>query len=130
MKQNETLKAMLADYRPDLGDGDEYMQRLAAKLDAADAVRQLFEKERRRYRSRLVVAFAAGGVAGVLSAFYLMLHPIVVQSPAVEIPILTQPILLEHVGLIVNILTVAVIGVCAAVFSTQFYRLVKRDYPI
>lgn len=130
MKQNETLKAMLADYRPDLGDGDEYMKRLEAKLDAADTVRRLFEKERRRYRSRLVVAFAAGGVAGVLSAFYLMLHPIVVQSPAIEIPILTQPMSLEHVGLIVNILTVAVIGVCAAVFSTQFYRLVKRDYSI
>ena len=91
MKQNETLKAMLADYRPDLGDGDEYMQRLAAKLDAADAVRQLFEKERRRYRSRLVVAFAAGGVAGVLSAFYLMLHPIVVQSPPLKCLCLHNP---------------------------------------
>ena len=66
----------------------------------------------------------------MLTAFYLMLHPIVVQSPAIELPILTQALLLEHVGMIVNILTVAAIGVCVAMFSTQFYRLVKRDYSI
>lgn len=130
MKQNETLKAMLADYRPDLGDGDDYMRRLEAKLDAADTVRRMFEKERRRYRSRMVVAFAAGCVAGVLTAFYLLLHPIMVQSPIIEIPLLAQPLPLEHVGLMLNVLTIAAAGVCSAVFSTQCYRIIRRDYSV
>lgn len=130
MKQNETLKDMLANYRPDMGDSEEYMQRLEAKLDAADTVRRLFEKERQRNRSRLVAAFASGCVAGVLATVYLLLHPIVVNIPVTESPLPVLPILLEHGGMILNVLTVATVGVCAAVFSTQFYRLVQRDYSV
>ena len=51
MKRNRTLQKMLEDYRPDLGDGNEYMEQLQRRLEAVEAVKQLYETERRRTRS-------------------------------------------------------------------------------
>ena len=51
MKRNRTLQKMLEDYRPDLGDSNEYMEQLQRRLETVEAVKQLYETERRRTRS-------------------------------------------------------------------------------
>ena len=58
MKRNRTLQKMLEDYRPDLGDSNEYMEQLQRRLEAVEAVKQLYETERRRTHSQMAVAFA------------------------------------------------------------------------
>ena len=59
---------MLEDYRPDLGDGNEYMEQLQRRLETVEAVKQLYETEQRRTRSQMAVAFASGGVTGAIVA--------------------------------------------------------------
>ena len=77
MQRNDTFKEMLSDFRPDLGDSEEYMKRLASRLEATSTAKSLIGAERRRSRNLLVAAFAIGGIAGTLMTVYLLLHPVV-----------------------------------------------------
>lgn len=119
---------MLADYHPDLGNSDEYMTELQRKLEAVEAAKQLYDTERRRNRSRLVVAFASGGVTGVVAAVYFLLHPIDIAHPAAQPPLQLFGWLTEHSGMVTQTLLVAAISVCAAVAVTQIYSIAKRDF--
>lgn len=121
---------MLEDYRPDLGDGNEYMAQLQRKLEAVEAVKQLYETERRRTRSQMAVAFASGGVTGAMAAVCFLLHPIHIANPAAQPHLKLFSWMLEHSDILVPTLTVAFLAVCAAVAATQVYGIVKKDYSI
>lgn len=124
MKQNETFKAMLADYQPNLGDSDKYISNLQRRLDAIETVKQMYETERRKMRNRLIVAFVSGGIAGVAMAFYIMLYPIA--------PITTDQLpaqwMVANVNIIVKVLAITVFSVLIAIVSTLFYQIFKKDY--
>lgn len=124
MKQNETLKAMLANYQPNLGDSDKYISNLQRRLDAIETVKQMYETERRKIRNRLIVAFVSGGIAGVAMAFYIMLHPIA--------PITTDQLpaqwMVANVNIIVKVLAITVFSVLIAIVSSLFYQIFKKDY--
>lgn len=124
MKQNETFKAMLTDYRPDLGDGDEYMSNLQRRIDAIEAVKQMYETERRKMRNRMIVAFVSGGIAGVAMAFYIMLHPI---AP-ITMDQLPAQWMVANVNIIVKVLAITVFSVLIAIVSSLFYQIFKKDY--
>ncbi|MCR4828762.1 MAG: hypothetical protein K5864_04790 [Bacteroidales bacterium] len=124
MKRNETFKAMLADYRPNLGDGDEYLSNLQRRLDAVEVVKQVYEGQRRQMRRRMVVAFVSGGISGVVISLYLLLHPVVLIAASCSIP----SILIANINTILTILVVLVFSVLIATICTLFYQIVKRDY--
>lgn len=124
MKQNETLKAMLADYQPNLGDSYKYISNLQRRLDAIETVKQMYETERRKMRNRLIVAFVSGGIAGVAMAFYIMLHPI---AP-ITMDQLPAQWMVANVNIIVKVLAITVFSVLIAIVSTLFYQIFKKDY--
>jgi len=125
MKQNETFKAMLADYHPDLGDGDRYVDDLGRRLEAIETVKRMYEAERRRMRSRMIVAFASGGVTGVAATIYLLLHPIAMVSPGRHLSVW----LATNGNNLLTLLFITVFSVLVAVASTLAYRIFKKDYP-
>lgn len=130
MKRNRTLQKMLEDYRPDLGNSNEYMEQLQRRLETVEAVKQLYETERRRTRSQMAVAFASGGVTGAIVAVCFLLHPIHIANPAAQPGLKIFSWMLEHSDLLVPTLTVAFLAVCAAVAATQVYGIVKKDYSM
>lgn len=130
MKRNRTLQKMLEDYRPDLGDGNEYMAQLQRRLEAVEAVKQLYETERRRTRGQMAVAFASGGVTGAIAAVCFLLHPIHIADPTAQPGLKLFSWMLEHSDILVPTLTVATLAVCAAVAATQIYGIVKKDYSM
>ena len=119
---------MLENYSPDLGDGNEYMEKLQRRLEAVEAVKQLYETERRRSRNQMAVAFASGGVTGAIAAVCFLLHPIHVANPAAQPSLKLFSWMLEHSDILVPALTVAILAVCAAVAATQIYGILKKDY--
>ena len=121
---------MLEDYRPDLGDSNEYMEQLQRRLEAVEAVKQLYETERRRTRSQMAVAFASGGVTGAMAAVCFLLHPIHIANPAAQPGLKLFSWMLEHSDILVPTLTVAFLAVCAAVAAIQIYGIVKKDYSM
>lgn len=121
---------MLENYSPDLGDGNEYMEKLQRRLEAVEAVKQLYETERRRSRNQMAVAFASGGVTGAIAAVCFLLHPIHVANPAAQPSLKLFSWMLEHSDILVPALTVAILTVCAAVATTQVYGILKKDYTI
>lgn len=124
MKQNETLKAMLANYQPNLGDSDKYISNLQRRLDAIETVKQMYETERRKIRNRLIVAFVSGGIAGVAMAFYIMLNPI---AP-ITMEQLPAQWMVANVNIIVKVLAITVFSVLIAIVSSLFYQIFKKDY--
>lgn len=130
MKRNRTLQKMLEDYRPDMGDGNEYMEQLQRRLEAVETVKQLYETERRRTRNQMAVAFASGGVTGAIAAVCFLLHPIHIATPAAQPGLNLFSWMLEHSDILVPALTVAILAVCAAVATTQVYGILKKDYTI
>ena len=119
---------MLEDYRPDLGDGNEYMEQLQRRLETVEAVKQLYETERRRTRNQMAVAFASGGVTGAMAAVCFLLHPIHIANPTAQPGLKLFSWMLEHSDILVPTLTVAFLAVCAAVAAIQIYGIVKKDY--
>ena len=119
---------MLEDYRPELGDSNEYMEQLQRRLETVEAVKQLYEAERRRTRSQMAVAFASGGVTGAMAAVCFLLHPIHIANPAAQPGLKMFGWMLEHSDILVPALTVAFLAVCAAVAATQIYGILKKDY--
>lgn len=127
MKQNETLKQMLADFHPDLGNGDTYMQQLEQKLDTIDSVKQMYATERRRNRSHLVVAFISGGLAGVLLTIYFFLHPLTVFSANAGTYLQLLADLIPLANLFLNIILAVALSVGIAMASTQCYGIMKKE---
>ena len=121
---------MLEDYRPDLGDGNEYMAQLQRRLEAVETVKQLYETERRRTRSQMAVAFASGGVTGAMAAVCFLLHPIHIANPAAQPGLKLFSWIQEHSDILVPALSVAILAVCAAVAAIQVYGIVKKDYSM
>ena len=128
MKRNETLAQMLADYRPDLGDSDHYMEQLSQRLAAVEAVKALYEREHRRHRSRLVVAFVAGGVAGVVMSLFFLMHPLQVSHHSMVASLLGWTA--ENLQWLCTVGIIALFGTLAAVTATLLLSIAQRDYTL
>ena len=128
MKRNIIFTQMLADYRPDLGDGDEYMTRLSKRLEAIDAAKQYYETERRRNRSHMIVAFVAGSITGVALGTYLLLHPLFV-SVTPQLPHF-MGWLADNLSLLLTAVTIGALSVLSAIAATLLHGLLKKDYSL
>lgn len=88
---NDELKTLFNDYRPAMGDGDEYMERLEEKMLLLETVKRQGDEVRRRYRRGMVVAFATGTVLGAASMVFMLLHPLPVpRADATRLALLLQ----------------------------------------
>ncbi len=128
MKRNDTFTQMLADYRPDLGNGEEYMTQLNKRLEAIEAAKHYYETEHRRNRSRMVVAFVSGSITGVALTVYLLLHPLFV-SVTLRVPHF-MGWLAENASLLLSVGAIATISVLAAITATLLHSMVKKDYSL
>ena len=75
MKEN-TIEDLFAQYRPDLGDRNEYLDKLSKKLEAAEYAKRYREAQTRRYRRMMVAVFISGIVTGAIGVVLVLLHPL------------------------------------------------------
>lgn len=78
---NDDLKPLFDSYRPELGDADEYIERLQRKMETLRWMKQQADEQRRLFRRWLVVAFATGAVLGTVALVCIMLHPLPHPAP-------------------------------------------------
>lgn len=72
MEQKDTLQELFNGYTPDLGQDDLFMQRLEKKLEAVEYIKQMQDRQLRRYRYAIIAAFLMGViVSGGLLVFIL-----------------------------------------------------------
>lgn len=128
MKRNETFAQLLANYRPNLGDSKQYMEQLSQRLTAVEAVKALYEREHRRHRSRLLVAFVAGGIAGVAMSLYFLVHPLQISRPSMIASLLGWTV--ENLQWMVTIGSITLLSTLTAVTATLLHSIAQRDYTL
>lgn len=100
MKEKTTIEELFAQYQPDMGDRNEYLEKLSKKLAAAEYAKQYREAQTRRYRRMMVAVFISGIVTGAIAMVLVLLHPqwiipagITIEAPAM-FPLFPKVILL------------------------------------
>ena len=100
MKEKTTIEDLFAQYQPDMGDRNEYLEKLSKKLAAAEYAKQYREAQTRRYRRMMVAVFISGIVTGAIAMVLILLHPqwlipagITIEPPAM-FPLFPKVILL------------------------------------
>lgn len=69
------IEDLFARYQPDMGNRDEYMERLSQKLEAAEYAKRYREAQTKRYRRMMVAVFISGIVTGAIGIVLVLLHP-------------------------------------------------------
>lgn len=69
------IEDLFARYQPDMGDRDEYMERLSKKLEAAEYAKRYREAQTKRYRRMMVAVFISGIVTGAIGIVLVLSHP-------------------------------------------------------
>ena len=128
MKRNNKFTQMLAEYRPNLGNGEEYMTQLSNRLEAIEAAKHYYETERQRNRSHMVVAFVSGSITGVVLTVYLLMHPLFV-SVSPQVPHFLEW-LVDNISLLLTASTIVVLSVLFAIAATLLHSLWKKDYSL
>lgn len=83
------IEDLFARYQPDMGDRDEYMERLSKKLEAAEYAKRYREAQTKRYRRMMVAVFISGIVTGAIGIVLVLSHPqwlIPTQTASVDVP--------------------------------------------
>ena len=75
MKEKTTIEDLFARYQPDMGDRNEYLEKLSKKLATAEYAKQYREAQTRRYRRMMVAVFISGIVTGAIGMVLVLLHP-------------------------------------------------------
>lgn len=76
MEQKDTLQELFNGFTPDLGQEDLFMQRLEKKLEAMEYIKQLQERQLRRYRYAIIAAFVMGVAVSGGVFVYILDNPI------------------------------------------------------
>ena len=75
MKEKTTIEELFAQYQPDMGDSNEYLEKLSKKLAAAEYAKRYREAQTRRYRRMMVAVFISGIVTGAIGIVLVLSHP-------------------------------------------------------
>ena len=76
MEQKDTLQELFNGYTPDLGQDDLFMQHLETKLQAVEYIKQMQDRQHRRYRYAIIAAFLMGVIVSGGLLVYIMDNPI------------------------------------------------------
>ena len=125
MKEKTTIEDLFAQYQPDMGDRNEYLEKLSKKLAAAEYAKQYREAQTRRYRRMMVAVFISGIVTGAIGMVLVLLHPqwlfpsdIAIEAPA-SFPMLPKVILL----LIICFVSVCITGLVRKISDRSEVRV-------
>ncbi len=66
MEKDKDLAQLFADYRPQLGDSEQFMQRMEQRMRAVECVKEMQRIQRRQHRRALLAAFVMGVAAGIV----------------------------------------------------------------
>ncbi|MBP5206634.1 MAG: hypothetical protein J6Z44_07585 [Bacteroidales bacterium] len=121
MKEKTTIEDLFAQYQPDMGDRNEYLEKLSKKLAAAEYAKQYREAQTRRYRRMMVAVFISGIVTGAIAMVLVLLHPqwlipagITIEAPAM-FPLFPKVILL----LIICFISVCITGLVRKISDSR-----------
>ncbi len=125
MKEKTTIEELFAQYQPDMGDRNEYLEKLSKKLAAAEYAKQYREAQTRRYRRMMVAVFISGIVTGAIAMVLVLLHPqwlipagITIEAPAI-FPLFPKVILL----LIICFMSLCVTGLVRKISDRSEVRV-------
>ena len=76
MEQKDTLQELFNGFTPDLGQEDLFMQRLEKKLEAVEYIKQMQDRQLRRYRYAIIAAFVMGVTVSGGVFVYILDNPI------------------------------------------------------
>ena len=120
-----TIEDLFAQYRPDLGDGDEYLKRISKKLEAAEYAKKYREAQTKRYRRMMVAVFISGIVTGAIGMVLVLLHPqwllptgIAIETPSL-FPLFPKVVLL----LILCFMSLCVTGLVRKISESRGVRV-------
>ena len=91
MEQKDTLQELFNGYTPDLGQDDLFMQRLEKKLQAVEYIKQMQDRQLRRYRYAIIAAFLRGVIVSGSLLVYILDNP--VEQPNISFGIHSMPFL-------------------------------------
>lgn len=100
MNEKTTIEDLFAQYQPDMGDHNEYMEKLSKKLEAAEYAKQYREAQTRRYRRMMVAVFISGIVTGAIGVVLVLLHPLWLFPAATTVEVPTMSPLFPKVVLL------------------------------
>lgn len=130
MKKDDILDKAFADYRPELGSGEEFMSRLADQLDKVEMARQYYQSERKLMRKKYLIAFTAGLVSGGAMALVLLLHPISVTYILHFLPQFVLDSAAKSIAPLLSVVIVIAVGAAFASICVEFYTLLThKSHP-
>ena len=91
MEQKDTLQELFNGYTPDLGQDDLFMQRLEKKLQAVEYIKQMQDRQLRRYRCAIIAAFLMGVIVSGGLLVFILNNP--VEQPNISFGIHSMPFL-------------------------------------
>ena len=91
MEQKDTLQELFNGYTPDLGQEDLFMQHLEKKLQAVEYIKQMQDRQLKRYRYAIIAAFLMGVIVSGGLLVYIMDNPI--GQPTISFGIHSMPFL-------------------------------------
>ncbi|MCR5551004.1 MAG: hypothetical protein K6F40_08725 [Bacteroidales bacterium] len=75
MKEKITIEELFARYQPDMGNRNEYLEKISKKLEAAEYAKRYREAQTRRYHRMMVAVFISGIVTGAIGIVLVLSHP-------------------------------------------------------
>ena len=130
MKNDDILGKTFADFRPELGSGEEFMSRLADQLDKVEMARQYYQSERKLMRKKYLIAFTAGLVSGGAMALVLLLHPISVTYILHFLPQFMLDSAAKSIAPLLSVVIVIAVGAAFASICVEFYTLLThKSHP-
>lgn len=76
MEQKDTLQELFNGYTPGFGQEDLFMQHLEKKLQAMEYIKQMQDRQLKRYRYAIIAAFLMGVIVSGGLLVYIMDNPI------------------------------------------------------
>ena len=130
MKKDDFLGKTFADFRPELGSGEEFMSRLADQLDKVEMARQYYQSERKLMRKKYLIAFTAGLLSGGAMALVLLLHPISVTYILHFLPQFMLDSAAKSIAPLLSVVIVIAVGAAFASICVEFYTLLThKSHP-
>lgn len=123
MEQKDTLQELFNGYTPGFGQEDFFMQRLEKKLQAVEYIKQMQDRQLRRYRYAIIAAFLMGMIVSGGLFVYILDNPI--GQPTVSFGIHSLPFLfLEQNSRMISFTGLALLmGVGIVVIITLWHEL-------
>lgn len=80
MERNDELKKIFDGFNPTLGSSRLFMEKLERRLAAVEYIKQMHDREVRRYKLAMLAAFAAGILLGGGAIALILTHPEICKS--------------------------------------------------